>query len=253
MRTLRHPSWEYKGAAIPADAVEESISAEGMMMSQQEKIDRFVRILLAWSRSNLRDFPWRKTKDPYRILIAEIMLQRTKAEQVVPVYGRFVEKYPDASSVARASPSELLEEIRSLGLEKRALGLKKLAEQLVEKHEGKIPCSKDELLKLHWVGNYIANAVLCHAFGVKAPTVDANFARVLTRVFSLELKHPAQKDKKAWAFAQALMPSARGHARELNLAILDLAATICLPKKPLCGICPLCSTCEYARGSSVHA
>lgn len=173
------------------------------------------------------------------------MLQRTRAEQVVPIYESFLRRYPDPSALSEASVSEIRAEIISLGLEKRARGLKKLAEQLVEEHMGEIPKSRDDLIKLHWVGNYIANALLCHAFGVDIPTVDANFARLLVRVFSLKSKHPAQKDKRIWAFAQSLMPLVKGRARTLNLAILDLASKICTPQKPSCRICPLNSICDY--------
>ena len=219
-------------------------------MTLREKLESFVQLLLAWAKNNTREFPWRKTNDPYKILIAEIMLQRTKAEQVVPVYERFVEKYPDPHSLFKASLSELRQEIVSLGLEKRAQGLKKLSEQLVQEHMGEIPKSREELLKLHWVGNYIANALLCHAFGRDVPTVDANFARVLVRVFSMKPKPPAQKDKHIWTFAQSLMPLARGQARTLNLAILDLASKVCTPRKPSCGICPLNTTCDYGISAS---
>lgn len=214
------------------------------MISEKKRME-FTRTLLKWDARNRRDFPWRRTKDAYKILVAEIMLQRTKAEQVVPVYERFVKKYPDPSSLSNASVSELRAEIHSLGLEKRAQGLKKLAEQLVEEHMGEIPNSRDELVKLHWVGNYIANALLCHAFEVDVPTVDANFARLLVRVFSLKPRHPAQKDKRIWAFAQSLMPLVKGRARALNLAILDLSSKICTPQKPSCRICPLNSICDY--------
>jgi len=214
-------------------------------MKQQTKVESFVHVLLSWARNNTRDFPWRKIGDPYKIVIAEIMLQRTKAEQVAPVYERFVEKYPNPEALSKASVAELRGEILSLGLEKRAQGLKKLAEQLVEQHGSKIPSNRRELMKLHWVGNYIANAILCHAFGLDTPTVDANFARLLVRVFSLRPKLPAQKDKNIWAFAQNLMPLVKGRARELNLAILDLSTKICTRQKPSCGTCPLNSICDY--------
>jgi len=208
-------------------------------LALQEKFESFVRLLLTWAKNNTRDFPWRKTIDPYKILIAEIMLKRTKAEQVVPVYERFVKKYPNPHSVSNA-PLPV-----SLGLEKRAQGLKKLSKQLVEEHKSKIPKRREELLKLHWVGNYIANAVLCHAFGLDVPTVDANFARVLVRVFSLKPKPPAQKDRQIWAFAESLMPLVKGRARVLNLAVLDLASKICTPQKQSCRTCPLNSICDY--------
>lgn len=219
-------------------------------MKSEKKKKQFCKLLLRWYKSNRRDFPWRKTQEPYKILIAEIMLQRTKAEQVVPVYERFIEKYSDLHSLSKAPVSELEKEISSLGLEKRAQGLRKLAEQLMEEHKGRIPNSRNELVKLHWVGNYIANALLCHAFGLDVPTVDSNFARVLVRVFSLESKTPAQKDKRIWIFAQSFMPLAKGRGRAFNLAILDLSGKICTPKKPSCEICPLNFICDFRSNSS---
>jgi len=214
-------------------------------MFPREKVEGFVLSLLEWAKSNTRDFPWRRTEDPYKILVAEIMLQRTRAEQVMPVYVRFIKKYPDFHSLAKASVSELRTMILSLGLEKRARGLKRLAVQIEEQHGGKIPNNIDELLKLYGIGNYIANAILCHAFGVDVLTVDANFARILDRVFSLKLKQPAQKDKRIWNFAGGLMPHAKDHARELNLSIIDFASKICAPRKPSCRTCPLKSICDY--------
>jgi A/G-specific adenine glycosylase len=198
-----------------------------------------------WAKTNTRDFPWRKTKNPYNVLVAEIMLQRTKAEQVLPVYKQFLKKFPNFDALNKTSVSEIRNSIIPLGLEKRALGLKRLAEQVIKEYGGRIPCTKDELLELHWVGNYIANAVLCNAFGIDAPMVDANFARVLDRVFSLKPKHPAQKDKRVWALADSMMPYVRGKCRTLNLGILDLASAVCTPRKPSCLACPLNTICDY--------
>lgn len=215
-------------------------------MRNRRKIEDFSKIILEWANGGLRDFPWRRTKNPYEILLAEIMLQRTRANQVAPVFQRFIKKYSDVHSLSSASLSEITEEIRSLGLEKRAMGLKKLAEQLVVEYSGVVPNNKEDLLKLYGVGQYVANAILCHAFGMDVPTVDANFARILVRVFSLEPKYPAQKDKMIWKFAEAIMPFAQKQARSLNLAILDLASKFCTPKKPSCDMCPINAICEYA-------
>jgi A/G-specific adenine glycosylase len=209
------------------------------------RAESFAQTVLAWAKCNTRDLPWRKTKDPYKIIVAEVMLQRTKAEQVLPVYEPFLRQFPDFDSLCKASVTEIRESIISLGLEKRALGLKKLAEQLTNEYGGNVPCTRKELLELYGVGNYVANAVICHAFGIDALTVDANFARVLDRVFSLKPNHPAQKDKRVWAFAESLMPYARGKCRTLNLGILDLASAICTPRKPSCTECPLNTICDY--------
>jgi A/G-specific adenine glycosylase len=211
----------------------------------EEKMASFVQFLLDWSKNNTRDFPWRKTKDPYKILVAEIMLQRTKAEQVVPVYEKFITKYTNIRSICKASVSDITKAIASLGLEKRAQGMKKLAEQMANKYGFEIPKTEDELLKIHWVGKYIANAILCHAYGADVPTVDVNFARVLVRVFSLESKGSPQKDKRIWDFAKNLMALAKGKGGTLNLAILDLASNICTSRKQKHELCPLNTICDY--------
>jgi A/G-specific adenine glycosylase len=215
-------------------------------MSEQ-KTETFVSALLDWARNNLRKYPWRETSNPYRIMIAEIMLQRTRAEQVVPVYKQFLHAYPNISSLSKASVSEVRSAILSLGLVKRAEGIKRLADQIMEEYHGRIPRTREGLMQLHWVGNYIANAVLCYAFQQDVPTVDVNFARVLERVFSLKLKQPAQKDKRVHEFAQHLIPPAKGSCRVLNLGILDLANKICTAKNPSCLICPVNSACDYGR------
>lgn len=212
-----------------------------------QKHEIFVLRLLEWAKDNLRKYPWRVTKDPYKIMIAEIMLQRTRAEQVVPVYERFLQKYPDVASLSKAPVSEIRLAILSLGLEKRAEGIKQLADQIMEQYHGRIPRTREELLQLHWVGGYIANAILCYAFKKDLPTVDVNFARVLDRVFSLRLKQPAQKDKHVHEFAQHLIPPAKGSCRLLNLGILDLASRICTAKNPSCRVCPLNSVCDYGK------
>jgi len=215
-------------------------------MGESTKIEPFINTLLVWGKNNFRGFPWRRTHNPYKILIAEVMLQRTKAEQVSTVYKEFVHTFPKPRELAEASLESITESIRSLGLRKRALGLKRLGEQLIYDYDGQVPDNRTDLLKLYGVGNYIANAVLCHAYGVDLPTVDANFARVLSRFFALKYKKPAQKDRKLWSFAETIFASANKRARELNFAIIDLSGLICAPRNPKCSMCPLAQHCAYA-------
>jgi len=210
----------------------------------QNKTRQFIELLLNWFGKNKRDYPWRRTKDPYRILIAEMMLQRTKADQVVPTFEKFLEKYPDPRALADAPVEQIRKQIWTLGLEKRAPAFKRLACELVEKFGGRVPSDRKQLLDLYWVGNYIANAIMCHAYGQGVPTVDANFARILKRVFSIQAKEPAQKDARIWQFAENLMPLVRKRPSEFNLAILDFGADVC-SKKPRCTICPLNRICDY--------
>ncbi|MFC1505463.1 hypothetical protein ACFLQ6_00170 [Thermoproteota archaeon] len=218
-------------------------------MNTSSKTRKFVRILVDWYDSNRRDYPWRKTKDAYSILIAELMLQRTKADQVVPTYKKFLTKYPDPQSLAKASLSDIRKEIKSLGLNKRAFVFKRLGKDLVKKFDGKVPSEREELLELFGVGDYVANAMMCHSFGKMVPTVDANFARVLKRVFSIKVKEPAQKDKKIWKFAESLMPFSGSKSSQFNLAIIDIGGNICTPRRPKCQICPLRNICDYYLSS----
>ena len=128
-------------------------------MTLEDRIEKSVEALLAWGKKNSRSFPWRKTSDPYRILVAEIMLQRTRAEQVIPVFREFISSYPSPHALVDAPLSDIRDSIRSLGLEKRGFALKRLAEQLVEDHDGRVPSDRVALIKLHGIGNYIANDV----------------------------------------------------------------------------------------------
>jgi len=216
-------------------------------MKREPKSEKFVRTILFWAKHNLRDFPWRRTNDPYRILVAEVMLQRTKVEKVVPVYKDFVNRYPDPQALARAPLEDIVTCIESLGLRKRAKALKLLAEQIVNDYASVIPKNRMELLALFGVGNYIADAVLCHAYGIQTITIDANLARVFKRVFSLKTKGIAQKDKTVRLLAARILKHANGHCRELNLAIIDLASSICTPKNPKCPECFLNALCDYAK------
>jgi A/G-specific adenine glycosylase len=210
----------------------------------EEKIREFVGIILLWASENLRDFPWRKNHDPYLILVAEIMLQRTRAEQVVPVFDCFRRSFPTPKDLVEASPNKILKCIASLGLRKRAVGLKRLALKLVSDYEGKVPRTQKELLELFGVGHYVANAVLSVAFEKNVPAIDSNFARVLKRVFSLKTSTIPQKDKNIILFANNLVSHVDGNFKIFNWAIIDFSNMMCLPRKPKCPICPLNSICD---------
>jgi len=168
------------------------------------------------------------------------------------VYNEFVNTFPKPQELAEASLESIAEIIKPLGLGKRASGLKRLGKQLTHDYDGRVPDNKADLLKLFGVGNYIANAVLCHAYGVDLPTVDANFGRVLSRFFALKFKKPAQKDRKLWSFAETIFASANKPARELNFAIIDLSGLICTPRNPKCSMCPLAQHCAYATELTIQ-
>lgn len=216
-------------------------------MGKNEKIKEFSSLVLCWANHELREFPWRRTKDPYKIIIAEIFLQRTKANQVEPIFSKFISKYPNFTSLDKASRSEIESEIYALGLKKRAEVLKRLAHQVLIEFSGSIPNKREELLKINGVGPYITNAVLCHAFGFDVPTVDVNFARVLSRIFALEIKQPAQKNRRIWKLAYEIMPHVKGQSSKFNLSIMDISDKFCKAINPECKSCPLSGMCEYRK------
>ena len=203
----------------------------------------FLKNLLSWYENNKRDFPWRRTEDPYEILIAELMLQKTQAASVVKVYGSFLKKYSNIRSLYDAKRDELENELQDLGLfRRRARDLKRIAENLVENNE--IPKIKKELLELPGIGNYMANAILCFAFGEKIPIVDANVGRIISRFFKFEVKSAPSRDKGLFLFLNELIPD---NARDFNYALLDFGALICKAQKPSCEECSLKSECSYYK------
>ena len=209
------------------------------------KSEQFAQELLTWFQKSERVFPWRKTTDPYRILLAEIFLRKTDAAKVCNVYERFIGEYPGFEALAKANERDLEDFLRPLGLYKRrAKELVDLAHIVTTAHHGEIPHSREELLELPGVGDYIANAVLCFAFGRGVPILDTNVIRIITRVFSFQSKKKrARDDPEMWRVARRILPKRR--ARGFNLAMLDLAATICLSRKPRCIACPVRSLCDY--------
>lgn len=206
----------------------------------------FAELLLEWWKANKRDFPWRRTKDPYVILISEMLLRKTTAKQVAAIFEKFFTKFPDVKTLAEAGEEEIEELIKPLGMEhKRAVLLKKLANELLKSFRGAVPASEYGLLRLPGVGRYSANAVLCFAYGKDVPLVDVNAIRVFQRIFSFKSQKRRIKDDTAfWEFVAEAVPP--GMAREFNLAVIDFAHEVCRPKKPKCPICPMRVFCRFA-------
>jgi len=175
------------------------------------------------------------------------MLRKTTRRQVETVFGKFLKRFPDVRSLSLASVRDIREMIRPLGMEwVRARGLSKIAKVLVVKYQGRIPHDRESLLDLPDVGPYIANAVLCMAYGEQLPLVDTNTIRVVSRAFSIRSeKKRSRADPKIWRVVASLLPS--GRARQFNLALLDLAPTICLPRNPKCRDCPVLDLCDYGK------
>lgn len=211
----------------------------------EQKKRAFVRRLLAWGRKNRRSFPWRGDSDPFRVLVAEVLLQRSRGTTVAGVYEELFARWPDALRLAEAEESEIIKVIRPLGLTGRARTLKRMAEQVVE--AGGVPRSVESMLRLAGVGRYSASATAASAFGKEQATVDGTSARVYRRVFGLTAPRDAHVDDRLWNLVAEVTPK-RGAIKEWNWAVLDLASMICLPKVPRCPECPVLEQCSF--GSS---
>jgi A/G-specific adenine glycosylase len=201
------------------------------------------RRLLAWYGKNRRDLPWRRTRDPYRVWVSEVLLQQTRVPQAAPYYERFLARFPTLRSLADAPLDDVLKAWEGLGYYARARNLHAAAKEMVEAHGGRIPSDEKTLAGLPGFGPYTTNAVLSIAYGQDRAVADGNVERVLSRVLKLE------KDDRAevQARAQGMLP--RGRAGDFNQALMDLGSTVCTPRAPKCGECPLAGLCRaHAEG-----
>ncbi|HEY8547843.1 MAG TPA: hypothetical protein VIL36_22445, partial [Acidimicrobiales bacterium] len=198
--------------------------------------------LLAWGRDGLRDLPWRRTRDPWKVLVSEVMAQQTQVERVVPLYERFVARLPHPHACAAAPVSAVLWLWSGLGYNRRAVALHDCATAIVEHHGGEVPDDLDALLALPGVGPYTARAVLAFAFERPVGVVDTNVGRVLARWAGRPLGA-----KEAQARADALVPEGRPEWAWLwNQSVMELGATVCKRRNPDCDRCPLTHRCTWA-------
>ena len=193
--------------------------------------------VLAWGVAQLRDLPWRRERDPWTILVAEVMLQQTQADRVIPKWHAFLEAYPDPAACASASLGDVLRLWQGLGYPRRARNLQATARVVVERHHGRLPDDFEALLSLPGIGPYTARAVLAFAFEHDAAVVDTNIARVLARTAGERLT-----PKRAQSMADELVPSGDGWV--WNQVIMDLGATVCRPV-PTCDVCPVAASCSW--------
>jgi A/G-specific adenine glycosylase len=206
--------------------------------------------LLAWYQANGRDLPWRRTRDPYAIWVSEIMLQQTRVETVKPYYARFLERFPSVEALARAPLDDVLASWSGLGYYRRARLLHQGAVHVAEAHGGDVPRDLEAIRAIPGVGAYTTGAIASQAFGLEAPLVDGNVARVLSRLFRVE-EDPKRGagHARVWALAGELV---RGEAPgALNNALMELGATICAPREPRCDACPVRGRC-VARAAGVE-
>jgi A/G-specific adenine glycosylase len=199
--------------------------------------------LLAWFDRNRRDLPWRRTKDPYRIWVSEIMLQQTQVPTVIPYYRCFLRAFPTVRRLASAPLDEVLRLWAGLGYYSRARNLHTAAKRIVEQHGGRFPASYEAIAALPGIGAYTAGAFLSIAFGLRLPAIDGNAARVLSRVFLVRGDVRAGRPKqKIEALGYAAVPDDR--PGDHNQALMELGALICLPRPPRCEVCCLDEVCE---------
>jgi A/G-specific adenine glycosylase len=202
--------------------------------------------VFAWFETNARCMPFRDTRDPYAIWVSEVMLQQTTVATVTPYWQRFVERFPTVEALAHADEEDVLRAWAGLGYYSRARNLRRAAGLIVERHGARFPERLEDALALPGVGRYTACAVLSLAHNLDLPVVDANVARVLARVFAIEGDPKSGPAHRAlWQAAESILP--RGRARDWNLALFDIGATLCAPAAPRCLACPLAEWCEARR------
>ncbi len=223
---------------------------------------RFRRRLLGWYRRNGRDLPWRNTKDPYHILVSEMMLQQTQVDRVLPKYEEWLRKYPSLEALAAARPGDVGRTWRPLGYNARPKRLHAIAREVVARYDAKLPSDEQTLRSFKGIGAYTAGAVQSFAFGRRVPIVDTNVARVLSRVFGNGQRgrpdgnddddghggrgsqgdNAAATKKRLWALSEALLP--RRDVFDFNQALMDLGAVVCVARRPRCVVCPMRPICQ---------
>jgi A/G-specific adenine glycosylase len=209
----------------------------------------FRRRLMRWFRRNGRDLPWRRSRDPYHIVVSEFMLQQTQVSRVEAYYERFLTRYPTIHTLAAAPPAAVRESWEGLGYYRRAANLHQLAQDVVRDHAGVIPSDPIELRRLPGVGRYTAGAVASFAYERATPAVDTNVSRVLRRAFHPRLARTAA-ERRLWETAERIMPSRGSAAWTFNQAIMELGAIICTARVARCGECPVRGACSTGRRAS---
>jgi A/G-specific adenine glycosylase len=202
--------------------------------------------LLNWFSACGREFPWRFTNSPFKVLISEILLQQTNADKVIGPYLELIENFPTINSLADADQREILEIFSKLGLYFRANRLKTIASEVLKRFNGEIPSNLLDLKSIKGIGDYIGNSVLCFGFMQKKPIVDTNIIRIFSRygLFDSTKKRP-HTDKQLWSYAESILPD--NNYVEYNYSLLDLGAGICKSRKPLCESCPINMVCRFHR------
>jgi len=211
------------------------------MTEMLQLVNELQRRIIAWEKENFTPYPWRVNRTPYKVLIAEILLKRTTRRAVARIFPQFMTKFPDIEDIYRSPVEDIERVLMPLGLyRQRALQLKRLAEIIVEKHQGKIPDNWEDLVELPGVGPYVAGAVLSFGYGKRAPVVDSNVLRLLGRLADIRLRNYSEALRILWR----IVPE-KGHEL-FNYGMIDLGAIVCHYRYPKCNICPLYDVCITA-------
>lgn len=228
-----------KAPCHPLPAAENNVSLSG---------HAWAPVLLAWYDAHRRDLPWRTPapRDPYQVWVSEIMLQQTKVEAVRPYYLRWMERFPDIATLAGANPDDVLRHWQGLGYYSRARNLQTAARDILRRYGGVMPSTRAEIRTLKGIGDYTAGAILSLAFGLREPAIDGNVLRVFARLYLIEeniLSTPVRRH--VTGLVQSQLPADR--PGDFNEALMDLGATLCVPRAPRCGDCPLAGLCLAHR------
>ncbi|GAA0370109.1 A/G-specific adenine glycosylase [Bacillus horti] len=206
-------------------------------------ISQFQDALLSWFERNMRDLPWRKDRDPYKIWVSEIMLQQTQVDTVIPYFNRFMERFPSLEALAEAPEDDVLKHWEGLGYYSRARNLQTAVKEVQEQYGGKVPDEPNEIAKLKGVGPYTAGAILSIAYGKPEPAVDGNVMRVFSRIFAIQEDIQKPKTRKLFEeLIRGLIPE--NSTSYFNQGIMELGALICRPKSPQCMFCPVIEMCQ---------
>ena len=231
-KSLRHV------ASLPEGRV---IDSAPVRLPEPRTIRAFQRRLLAWYAVHGRDLPWRRTREPYRILVSEIMLQQTQVDRVLPKYRQFLRRFPTLKALAAADVDEVRQLWYPLGYNVRPVRLHMIARETVAEYRGRLPDDAERLRRLPGVGRYTAGAILSFASGRDEAVLDTNVRRVLGRVFLGARRLARARDSALWELAARLVPRGRGY--DFNQALMDFGATWCTSRRPRCPPCPLRRLC----------
>ncbi len=211
-------------------------------LTPPDKVARVRAKVLAWWHANRRDLPWRHTRDPYAILVSEVMLQQTQVDRVIPYYERWLAQLSNVEALAAAPTADVIRAWSGLGYNRRAVNLQRTAQAVVHEHGGVFPRDVETLRQLPGIGPYTAGAIACFAFGQDTAFADTNIRRVLHRLFAgVDVPRPSLTGRQLAALAERVLP--RGQGWDWNQALIEFGALQCTARKPLCLVCPLREEC----------